>query len=191
MRCAVASLLAGAAVAAALVWGGDDGGSGAAQAAAPPSATFVRTCDAGSSVPAHPVRRQDLRAGPIRVMGARKLARARARSLYSWPGTRLRVIKAPVVITGARAVTVAVASRDRDVLGLVFDVERRSPRTVAGADAVVTFEVCPREGRITGYPGGLVYGGRWKRCVELEFWVEGRSRPIRRRVSLGAGRRCG
>lgn len=124
-------------------------------------------------------------------MGARRLARARARNVYSPPGTRLKVIKASVVITGGRAVTVAVAPRDRDVLGLGYDSERRSPRTVADADAVVAFEVCPRRGRITGYPGGLVYGGRWNRCVGLEFWIEGRDRPIRRKVSLGAGRRCG
>jgi len=105
-------------------------------------------------------------------------------------GTRLEVIKAPVVITGARAVTVAVSRRHRHVLSLGFAPDSRNPKKVADGDGVVRFEVCPRGGRITGYPGGLVYGGRWKRCVGLEFWIEGRARPIRRKLSLGAGRRC-
>jgi hypothetical protein len=191
MRCAVAGLLAGAVVVAALVaQGGGNGGGGAAQAAEPPAATFVRRCDVTSTAPAHPVERGDLVAGPIRIMGVRKLARARARDIWTEPGTRLKVIKAPVVITGARAVTVAVADRDRRVLALGFDVENRSPETIMDADPVVRYEVCARRGRVTGYPGALFYGGRWKRCVGLEFWVEGRERPIRRKLSLGAGRRC-
>jgi hypothetical protein len=191
MRCAVAGLLAGAVIVAALVaQGGGDGGGGAAQAAEPPAATFVRRCDVGSSVPARPVHRRDVAGGPLRFDAARQWARTRARDVYSPPGTRLKVIKAPAVITGSRAVTVAVARRDRAVLALDFDIAGRSPKTVGAGDSVVRFEVCPRTGRMSGYAGGFVYGGRWKRCVALDIWVDGRNGPIRRNLSLGAGRRC-
>ena len=190
MRCAVAGLFAGAVVVAVLIWGGGGEGKGSAQAAEPPAATFVRGCDVASSVPAYPTDRRDLVAGPIRMIGGRKLARARARDQHTWPGTRLRVIKLPVAITGARSVTVAVGRRHRNVVSLGFAPDSRNPKRVSDGDRVVRFGVCPRDGRITGYPGGLIYGGRWKRCIGLEFWVEGRERPIRRNLSLGAGRRC-
>ena len=191
MRYAAAGLLVGAAVVAALLWAGDEegDGGGAARAAAPVPA-YTRACDATSSVPSHPVERDDLVAGPLRIAEVRDLARASSRSVYSPPGTRVKHIKAPVVIAGSRPVTVAVATRERRVLSLGYDGRNRAPDSVAEAHPVVKFAVCARPGRITGYPGVLVYGGRWKRCVGLEVWVEGSRRPIRRKVSLGAGRRC-
>jgi hypothetical protein len=158
-------------------------------AARPPEPAFTRSCDVTSQVAPHPVRPADLVAGPLRIMGLRSLERGKPSDLYRPQGASAGQVKAPVVLTGTRDVTVVVPSSHRRALSFFYESARGGPDAVRDGDAVIRFQACGGDSTITGYPGAIVYGGPWPQCVPVDFWVEGDDKPIRRQISFGA-RRC-
>jgi hypothetical protein len=84
------------------------------------------------------------------------------------------MLKAPVVFTGKRDLTLSVPAELQDSLSLHF---------VGGRPATkVRFEACD-DGEATGAPGEFLWTGPWPACVPLEVSGEGR-------VTLQLGRRC-
>jgi hypothetical protein len=86
--------------------------------------------------------------------------------------------KIPVLLAGQRPVTLRVASRDRDRVGLTYGrgpSSRASSRTgargLAAAPRAVRFVPCPGQA-VTAWPGGLALADRQPR-VRFEVRVEG------------------
>jgi hypothetical protein len=150
---------------------------------------FVRECDPGglSSVRPHEPTARDAVLGPV-IIGAFRdsFERARADEVFS-PRPGLFVLKAPVVFEGEGEVTIGVPPELRGVLGLDYDPAGGDVDTVAEADSSVFFRACPEPQGATGYPGALLYSGRWPACVRLTARV-GEARPTAHALSLGAGR---
>lgn len=173
--------------------------AGAAQA--PPHGLVVG-CSAPRIVSApHPSwRRGSVIAGPAAILGLRGYAKAPRATFDPVADGRFPAVRAAVQVMGDRDVTIAIPKGHRDHAGLVYDglLWSRSPaggyRTSEGHD-VVRFEACapircrPRPQRC-GNPyttyGGTIIVGR-ARCLPLDFYIEGRQRPIRRVVSFAAG----
>jgi hypothetical protein len=85
--------------------------------------------------------------------------------------------KMPVVLAGQRPVTLRVASRDRDRVGLTYGPGPSSPATsrngargLAAAPRAVRFVSCPGQA-VTAWPGGLALADRQPR-VRFEVRVE-------------------
>jgi hypothetical protein len=148
---------------------------------------YVRRCDSTSSSPAFRSTSRDLVVGPLRVVSFLKVfARAKEDEVYA-PGPHgEKALKAALNILGRRDVTIIVPRSERRRLALDYQPGGSNDEVSEGKPAI-RFKVCPRGGRATGYPGGWIYSGPWKRCVSLDFKVEGRPK-VRRRVPLGAGR---
>jgi len=86
--------------------------------------------------------------------------------------------KIPVILAGRRPVTLTVAARDRDRVGLTYGPAASSPATsrdgargLAAAPRAVRFVPCPRR-VVTAWPGGLALADRRPR-VRFELRVEG------------------
>jgi hypothetical protein len=170
--------------------GGTDRIGGETVSAPAHSSVYGRHCDVTSSSPPFRSTARDLVVGPLRVVAfLGEFAQAKERDVYA-PGPHgEKVLKAAVNIVGGRDVTITVPRSERRRLALDYGPGGSNDAVAEGRPAI-RFEACPRGDRTTGYAGGWIYSGPWKRCVPLDFRVQGRRGKIRRRVPLGAGR-CG
>jgi hypothetical protein len=92
-----------------------------------------------------------------------------------------RVLDARAIVEPGAAVTIAVASRDRDRAGLLYGVAWNGPHRLGGAPRVVRLEGCSDTttgGGAARFEGGIVRRGRG--CVTLEVHSGGET--FRRRV---------
>jgi hypothetical protein len=163
---------------------GADAGTGAS----PPATgaerdVFVRTCDSRvSGALGAGWRTGQVKRGPVVFVGARGYADDRP-TLFAAPGDRATVHKVLLVVTGARAVEVAVRHPDA---ALFYDERRWRERNVAPfrlGDTRTRFEPCGG-GHGTQFNGGFLLRG--PACVPVEVRVEGEA-PRFATLSFGAG----
>jgi hypothetical protein len=163
---------------------GADAGTGAS----PPATgaerdVFVRTCDSRvSGALGAGWRTGQVKRGPVVFVGARGYADDRP-TLFAAPGDRATVHKVLLVVTGARAVEVAVRHPDA---ALFYDERRWRDRNVVPfrlGDTRTRFEPCGG-GHGTQFNGGFLLRG--PACVPVEVRVEGEA-PRFATLSFGAG----
>jgi hypothetical protein len=120
--------------------------------------------------------------GPVVFVGARGYADDRP-TLFSAPGDRATVHKVLLVMTGVRAVEVAVRHPDA---ALFYDERRWRDRNVVPSrlgDTRTRFEPCGG-GHGTQFNGGFLLRG--PACVSVEVRVDGEA-PRFATLSFGAG----
>lgn len=144
-------------------------------------------CDRTSTYRPVPVTARDEALAPgVQINGFRgNFAEADAAEVFS-PRPGIEALKAPIIFTGSRDLTLAVPRSHQGVLSLDYAPARRGVDTVAEGDSSVRFRACPARLGATGHAGGILYAGPWPACVPLYVSVGGR-RPQRRLLSLGAG----
>jgi hypothetical protein len=148
------------------------------------AATAAVSCGDGGPGAA-PVRRRDVRMGPLAILFARRTV-GHPPDAFDGHGWKL-----PVTVRAGETATLSVPGRLRGRVGLVFTHGTQSRvlrRGVRAADSMVTFEACAGDNAParTGWPGGIVVDRR--RCATLRVRVAGAAEPVERRVPLG--RRC-
>ena len=143
----------------------------------PPSvAEVVRRCDRTSAVrpPSSRYAARYLRTGRLTVVAF--LGNFQLAAADEVPERRgAKVLKAPVVFTGAADLTLSVPRAVTRNLSLHFERGRPASR--------VRFEACPGPRGATGAPGEFLWTGPWPACVPLDVSGEGQ-------VLLQLGRRC-
>lgn len=181
-----------------------DAGSAGAEPADPP----VVDCESRTQIipsrrrPGHiprSVRRRSVIAGPVLFSGAkawgdRRSKLSRAIKPRRKLGGRLQPAKIPILVKARRTVTVsALPPPGRRALVAVGNAEGR-PLVVRGE--TVELRACPRRAKVAGrrvgrrtpFTGGFRLDGRM--CLRVEVRVEGRQKPIRRRIRFGPRARC-
>jgi hypothetical protein len=93
-------------------------------------------------------------------------------------------VKAGLVAEPGAAVVLSIDKRDRAKASLVYRPQTRGAVRVAEGDSSIRFESCFEDGP-TGWPGGFILAG--PHCVRVVLAIEGRDKPVRRRLAFGRG----
>ena len=149
-------------------------------AATKPRAAYTKVCDRTNSVKPFPTTSRDAHLGRAKLVSFRQeFENAEADEVYQ-PEPGVFSLKAALVFSGKRDLTIAVAREVRNVMKLDYGGPRDGYRSIR-------FRSCARGERVTGYPGGIEYTGPWPACVPVDVSVGDRA-PQRYLLSFGAGR---
>jgi hypothetical protein len=160
---------------------GDDGEPiGTFARTSSPKAPTAKCKDAILGRGFRPITGRDLIVGPVAFIGLvhrneQKLADDR-QFFERERGTRYTKLKAGASVNRGGVATIVVPRSERPELKIVYALGH-------GWASASTVEACPD--RRTGFPGGFKVHGPL--CTKLRVHVEGRSDPITKPISFGAG----